>query len=163
MPLGPYCPREPGSLKEAESALVQACGGLPGAAKLLYGRVRQAQIARYTSETEECEFVHMPADVIATLEAACGAPIVTRWLAMAARALLVPLPGRGQETSYLESLGRIGENSGELFRRITGALEDGVVTPREAGEVKAEAMKLSAALGVLIGRLNRAIDGEAAR
>jgi hypothetical protein len=44
--MSPYKEREPGSLKDAETALVKACGGLELAARLT--RVRKTQMARYT-------------------------------------------------------------------------------------------------------------------
>jgi hypothetical protein len=158
MPIGPYKPRDPGSLKDAEMALVLACGGFDAAVRILNGRVRRTQLARYTDCSEINENTHMPADVIRTLEQRSGVPVVTRYLAMEAHSLLVSLPGSDREAAYLEDLGKIGEGTGELFRTLTGSLADGVMEPIEAAQVKARVLNLATALGILLTRLDRVIE-----
>lgn len=160
MPLGGYKVREPGSLKEAVGLLVYMCGGASRASEMMPGRVSGSQINRYTEDSEANATMHMPVDVVRCLERACGTPVVTSYLAMAARSLLVALPGAGREHGYLESLGEIGEETGDLFRTITGALADGKVEPGEAAEMKARALQLATGLAVLVARLDRVIDSK---
>ena len=157
MPLGSYKVRAPGTLKAAENLLVYMCGGAPTAAKLLDGRVGPAQLQRYTDDSGEAAQVNMPVDIVLKLEAACENAVVTRYLAFAAHALLVPLPG-GPDEPYLQHLCDIGQEVGEFFQTATGALADGVMTPKEAGDIKNKVMKLATELGVLLARLDRVIE-----
>lgn len=161
--MSPYQRRTPGSLKYAQQRLVSAVGGLEAAEMVLEGRVKRGQIARYTSEIDDNLFVHMPADVIRTLERVAGCPIVTEFLAAEAGAMLVPVTMcESRAETYLAHLCAVGEKSGDLFRTMTTALADGVMTPSEAGENMAVVMRLTSALAVLYARLGRVRDGEGA-
>lgn len=160
--MSPYQRRTPGSLKSAQQRLVSAVGGLEASEMVLEGRVKRGQIARYTSEIDDNLFVHMPADVIRTLERVAGCPIVTEFLAAESGAMLVPIPRCDRQAeNYLEHLGAVGEKSGDLFRTMMGALADGVMTSSEAGENMAVVMRLTSALAVLYARLAKVRDGGA--
>lgn len=160
--MSPYQKRTPGSLKDAQQRLVSAVGGLDAAEIVLEGRVKRGQLARYTSQIDDNLFTHMPADVIRTLERVAGAPVVTEFLAAEAGAMLVPVTTcESRAESYLAHLGAVGEKSGDLFRTMTGALADGVMTPVEAGENMAVVMHLTSALAVLYARLAKVRDGGA--
>jgi hypothetical protein len=148
--VGAYAPREPGSLKDAEAALVKACGGLDRASALT--RVKPTQMHRYTAPGEpDC---HMPADVIAALELHCGAPIVTRFLALGTGSILVTVPGdRATGKSYLRTLAKIGRKTGVLSGDACDALADGTLTGHERAAVRADAIETIAALSALLGEL----------
>lgn len=151
---GGYKLREPGSLKDAVTQLVQSCGGQKRASELC--RVSLAQINRYTDDSEEHRFVHMPVDIVALLEAQCGDAIVTRYLALAANGLFVPLP-KGGDAPYAKLLATIGREQGRLFCEACTALGDGKMSSKEAGRVTREAMRLAAALAALMGDLRNVI------
>lgn len=143
-------PREPGSLKDAEAALVKACGGLIRAAALT--RVRKAQLHRYTDPSEpEC---HMPADVVVALELASGQPIVTQFLALQSAGVFMPLPKVGPEKkTYMAHLGAIGKDTGQFYAEACEALQDGSLSKKERAKVKAEAIKTIKALTEFLGDL----------
>lgn len=143
---GGYKPREPGSLKEAEASLVKACGGLEAAAHL--SRVKKSQLARYT-DPGEADY-HMPADVIRALELHCGVPHVTRFLAIEAGAVLIPLPRDGSRKACMKHLAGIGRDSGKLYGAACDALADGTLSGADRARVRSEAMKTMSALAALI-------------
>lgn len=154
--------RTPGTFKSVQRELVDLVGGIEAAEIILQGRVRRAQIARYTSQGDADLLTHMPIDVVRTLERVAGAPIVTEFLATEAGAMLVPVTRCEQQAeTYLSYLGAVGEKTGDLFRTMTGALADGVMTPVEAGENMAVVMHLTSSLAVLYARLAKVRDGVA--
>lgn len=155
--VGAYAAGQPGSLKEAQQALIAACGGLDRAASICAGMVGRSQLARYQSAAEEHETISMPMLVVDRLEAECGQPVVTAWFAHRRGGLFVQLP-KGRPEPYLKHLCDISRKTGEMFARAHSALADGVVTPKEAGIWRREAMRLSCALGFLLGRLDQVID-----
>ena len=52
-------------------------------------------------------------------------------------------------------LSAIGSDAGALFSEAHIALDDGIVTPQEAGRMKRETVKLASALSRFTARLNR--------
>lgn len=144
-------PREPGSLKDAEAALVKACGGLDKASALT--RVKPSQMQRYTAPGEpDC---HMPADVVMALEMHCGQPVVTQFLALQAGGVFLPLPKHGVDRkSYMRHLGAIGKDTGQLYSQACEALADGNLTSRERSKVRAESIKTICALTQFLGDLD---------
>lgn len=159
--VGGFSERPAGSLKEAQQHLVEACGGLDRCEQI--SRIGRSQIARCTSAAPEHETVHLPIDVIDCLEALCGQPIVTRWMTARHHALLVPLPPKSP-APYLKHLCDIGKDTGALFAKANDALADELMTPKEAGAVKREAMRLATGLAALMSRLDSVIfSGKADR
>lgn len=147
---GAYKPREPGSLKEAETALVGACGGIKRAAQL--SRVEKSQMARYTDPA--CDDTHMPADVVRALELHCGAPHVSRFLVMAAGYVALKVPQKEDRKALMRHLGAIGRKNGQLYGDACEALADGRLSPRERAKVRGEALKTITALSALVGDLD---------
>ncbi len=148
---GPYAPRQPGTLKDAVTQLVAACGGLAKAAAL--ARVRRTQIHRYTDPAEpEC---HMPLDIVLALETHCGDPIVTAFMAFESGALLVPLRA-GQSEAFAGHLAKLGRETGRLYGEACGALKDGCHSKAESTKVEREALKTVEALAALIADLRAA-------
>lgn len=151
---GTIIERPPGTLKEAESALVTACGGQEKAAALT--RVRPSQMQRYTAPGEpDC---HMPIDVVLALELHCGVPHVTRFLALETQHILVSM-GETHSATATVHMASIGQETGALFKEFGESLADGTITPKEAGRLRAAAMKDINALGALCGDLNRVQRG----
>jgi hypothetical protein len=155
--IGGYAHREPGSLKEAQQALVEAVGGLDRAVDVLGGRIGRSQLGRYTSDTEEHHLTNMPIDIVAALEAKCGDLIVTRWLAAHGRALLLQLP-EGAPAPFVRELCTIGKETGAFFGAANEALADGSMTAKEAGKVKRACIRIAAGLGAMLSRLDCVID-----
>lgn len=148
MGVGGYKKRGVGSLKEAVAELVAACGGQKRASELT--RVAKSSIHRYTDDSDENAFTHMPVDVVRVLEKHCGEPIVTRWLAGAAGCAVVDLEGAAQRhEDYAVALSRIGRETGALFAEGCKHLSKGRVPPG-AGRLKREAMALMVACAELL-------------
>lgn len=151
---GGYKPREPASLKEAQAALVAACGGLDAAAGL--SRVRRSQMARYTDPADDD--TNMPADVVAALQLHCGQPIVSRFLDLAVGFVAVPVPKAESHDSLMKYLATIGKEQGELFKHACEALADGSLTRSEKAKVRGETMKAITALTAFLGAIEGAED-----
>lgn len=154
--VGGYAQREPGSLKEAQQQLVSAVGGLDASVEC--SRVMRSQMARYTSANEDDQFTNMPVDVMLRLEEAIKArgeaPIVLHYIACQLGYLLVPVDDGDEADNIHRHMAQIGSESGALFSDAHAALEDGVVTPHEAGRMKRSAVRLAGALSRLTHRLN---------
>lgn len=150
----PYIPREASTLKEAQRALVTACGGTERAAALT--RVSPSQMQRYTAPSDaDC---HMPADVVESLEMNCGLPIVSRFIALQTQYVLVGVsPGQGADVAV--HMAAIGQHTGELYRKFGETIADGTITAREASELEAAAFKDMNALAALVGDLRRQREG----
>jgi len=129
----PYKQRTPGSLKEAAHQLIKECGGLDGAAEI--ARVRKSQLFRYTNDSEEDANCHMPADVVRSLEAYCGQPIITEYLAAAQGCVVFrPEPAPAGAT-IPQSVAEIAEQTSKLFHEFALAFADGRIDPAEAGKM----------------------------
>ena len=149
--VGAYKEREPASLKDAQTRLVEACGGQVAASALC--RVGKSQIHRYTDESDEHQFDHMPVDIVLVLERACGDAIVTRYLAAVQGHVLVDLSEAAKHQPYPAVLSRIGQETGELFAEATRALADGTLSASERPRVRAEALQLMGACAALLSDL----------
>ncbi|HWY14403.1 MAG TPA: phage regulatory CII family protein [Rhizomicrobium sp.] len=148
----PYKPREPGSLKEAVSLLVMACGGQGEAAKL--SRVSRAQIARYTDDSDDNALIHMPVDIVLALEEHCGDMIVTRWLALAQKKIVIDVGDTVPCTMNLsEQIARVAEESGRVMADAARALEHGRFDPKKAPRVRRECIETISALSRLLDGL----------
>jgi hypothetical protein len=156
MTRGGYSPREAGSFKEAQQALIEAVGGLDRAVDILADRVQRTQLARYTSDTDEHRLTNMPIDIVARLESACGDLIVTRWLAAHGGALLLQLPP-GTPAPFVRELCTIGKETGAFYAAANEALADGSMSPKEAGRVKRVCIRLATGLAAMLSRLDNVI------
>ncbi len=125
----------------AARRLVAACGGLMEAAAAC--RVGKTQLADYQS-AEGVGF--MPADVMADLEAYCGAPIYSR--------VLVEARPAGPDTRDLaREACDAAEAAGRLQRGARQAADDGAITERERRElvdIYAEALDQLRQVGALL-------------
>lgn len=147
--------RTPASLKDAYSQLVDACGGDVPAANI--AQKSKSQIQRYTDESDpDC---HMPLTVVLALEAACGDPFVSRFLAMQTQNVLVDVSG-GTSGTPTQHMAVIGRDTGKLYQEFGESLADGTITTKDAAKLKAAAMKDIAALAALIGDLNKVQGGQ---
>ncbi|WP_299393229.1 phage regulatory CII family protein [Pelagibius sp.] len=154
-----YKDRNPASLKAAVSDLIESCGGGPRAADV--ARVGKASLFRYTDESEDNANYHMPADVIRALETHCGQPIVTRFLAAEAGAVLLTLPREGGlDGDWSVRLAALAKDSSDIFAKFGEILADGMITPREAGEVIQEVDKAMAHLGQIRAVMRSIADQE---
>jgi hypothetical protein len=150
----PYKPREQGSLKEATAQLITACGGQKKAAELV--RVKPTQLGKYSDSDPRFDDCFMPVDIVTALEAACGEPIVTRYLALARGALVIDLPKAG-DGPYSEKLARMAKEGGQTFAAGARAISDGKITLREARAAKSEALELASAVCGFISDLDGVI------
>lgn len=155
----PYKPRAAGSLKQATADLVDACGGLKPAAGA--ARVGRTALFRYTDDADEHADRYMPVDIVAALEARCGEPIVTEWLALEAGCVLMRLPA-GAPESWVKTLSRLNDEHSDVIRSLCEALDnDGEIDAREAGAAIEEIDEDIRALGTLRAQLVRIRDGGA--
>ena len=132
-------PRPAGSLKNATVALVTACGGTQAAADFvealgLRKSLSQTQVQRYGSIRDQDADCYMPVDIVAALEAHCGQPIISRYLALQQGQVLVAgRPGEGEAiTSHIATL---SEKFGQVMKVTGAALADGRVDPSETAPV----------------------------
>lgn len=122
-------------LKGATADLLDANGGETDAAGRT--RVGQTDLSRYQSRNPDHALRFMPIDVVADLEQAAGAPLVTRILAEMADCLLVPLP-RGGTGEVAMRTGRSAKEFGDVMTRIGLALADGTISEAEASDILTE-------------------------
>ncbi len=139
----PYKPRVPSSIKDAQTQLVDACGGADKAAVLC--RVGRATLHKYTDPDGDHEIVHMPLDVAHALEAHCRRPIVSTFLAHELGFKLVALdaPAVGD---MLTTMAHAAKESSDVFAEITEDLKDGHLSANEAGRIIREADEAMAAM-----------------
>lgn len=161
MSKSPYKPRQPASLKDAVSDLVTACGGAPRAADV--ARVGKGQLFRYTDDSEDNADRHMPVDVVRALEGLCGDPVVTRFLAAEAGAVLLMVGQRPVDLSgeWSVRLSTLAKETSDVFGKFALALADGRIGRREAGEAIEEIDEAMAQLADLRAALRAIADGEA--
>lgn len=153
----PYIPREPATLKDAQTELVRECGGTEKAAALT--RVSPSSMQRYTAPSDnEC---NMPVDVVLALEMHCGVPHVTRFLALQTQHVLVSV-AEGSSADTAVHMALIGQHTGELYKQFGESIADGTISNREAARLSAAAMRDINALAALCGDLGRIHRGETA-
>ncbi|GAB4368192.1 MAG: hypothetical protein Kow00114_27320 [Kiloniellaceae bacterium] len=160
MSKSPYKDRAPGRLKDAVCDLVTACGGAPRAADV--ARVGRAQLFRYGDDSEENAGRHMPVDVVRALEGLCGDPVVTRFLAAEAGAVLLQVPPAAPPGGdWSVRLSALAKETSDVFGRFAAALADGRISPREAGETIEEIDQAMTRLAELRCALRRVAQVEA--
>ncbi|MBU2533306.1 MAG: hypothetical protein KKB37_11235 [Alphaproteobacteria bacterium] len=126
------------ALKARFRLLVDTCGG-PNSAERI-SRISQQQISRCGSVDEEHANRFAPIDEIADLEAHCGKPVVTEYLAELSGYVLVRVP----DAAATDAVGLVSRVS-EMLREVSDvsggvadALRDNRVTRREAKGVHKE-------------------------
>ncbi len=155
MPRKPAVPRPGGSLKDAVLRLVQACGGEVSASEVC--RVSPAQIHKYTDPTHAD--VSMPSDVVRSLEAFCGDPIVTQWQTAAAGGVFIPLACRDPE-ALPDQLARSVREHSDLVARTVESMADNTITEREAQAIKREGLEAITEMAALIALVETMAAGE---
>ena len=155
-------PRLPGSLKEAETALIAACGGLEAAHRVTL--ISTSQLGRYTDPHDE--FSHMPVHIVRALEVHCGQPIVLEYLA-ACEGLQLVRVAQPDVSDAKKLLVRALAECGRFVTSATAALGNGAVESGEAGKLLSPAMTLAASMGMLtrvltamVGRVAGGSDAE---
>lgn len=148
--------RTPASLKEAYSHLVDACGGDVAAGNL--AQKSKSQIQRYTDEAEPD--VHMPVTVALALEASCGNPFVTRFMALATNHILLNTTTK-DDAPLAQDLAAVGREMALLFEEFGASLSDGKIDGPEAAKIEARAMAGISALASVISETRRITKGGA--
>lgn len=136
-------------LKTSFSDLVAQSGSGRILAREL-GRARHQVFSEWGSKSMMERFP--PLDVVADLEAKCGAPVMTETLADLSGYLLVEMPKADPTIDGL-SLADIARKTGELIAEIADALADGEVTPDEARKLRKinrECLSMLAAIGIAL-------------
>lgn len=153
MPGTPNKPRDLGKVKDVVTRLVSACGGIKSAAAVDGVRVGKTEMGRYTCDDQFKGSHFMPVDVVLALEAHCGAPIVTEYLAAEAGAVLLRIP-REVTGKWLAEITRLTDERADVVRAICEALDgDGAIDAREAGRAIKEIDEDMAVLASLRARL----------
>jgi len=153
---GGYKPREYGTLKEAVARLVGRAGGLELGAERV--RVGRSQLARYTDPAEPG--THMPVDIVLSLEAIAGDPIVTTHLAAAAGHALLPVMVRADAGTLARDIARIGREMAELMSEYGASQADGAIDATEARRMLREIDEGFAALGTMRSHLQAIVETE---
>jgi len=104
--------------------LIAACGGLDEAASAC--RLKRSQLARFQDPKDAN---HMPADVIADLEAYCGEPIYSRGLVAQRPSQVTP------ESVMAEACDTVAA-AAEMLQAARAAAGDGQLTPAELRELE---------------------------
>ncbi len=139
MSRGFYKARVHGTLKAAEAALVDACGGVTTKAS----RVGKSVLQQATDP--DAPQRHLALDVVADLERACGKPIVTQFLAQELGCIVEPLPRTSAEPVAVV-VGRITEETGQLLGAAAHDVREGTLTRANASAILRETDDLLAAM-----------------
>ncbi len=126
------------ALKVRFRLLADTCGGPSNAEHI--SRISQQQISRCGSVDEEHANRFAPIDEIADLEAHCGKPIVTEYLAELSGYVLVRVPD-ATATDAVSLVSRVSEmlrEVSDVSGGVADALRDNRVTRREAQGVHKE-------------------------
>lgn len=154
-----YKPRGLATLKQAEDALVEANGGQVKSADL--AGLSKGRIFQYTDDSEANAKHHMPVHVVRILEAACGEPIVTAFLAAEARCALLRLAPLGAPANWVKVTGKVAAEAAAVLGAIAKALKDDQrVDAAEAARILVELDEALAVYAGLRERLARIRDGE---
>lgn len=155
--VGAYKARPAGSLKAATTELVEAAGGLGRAAELTgYGTT---QVQRWGDPSEENLNTTIPAAAIRRLESDVGRPVVSAFLAAEAGAVLLPVMAMTLPTLGAGAIARVAKEAADVLAAGAASIEDGAVTPREAGTVIREVDEAIAVLVAYRALLVAARDG----
>lgn len=126
-------PGKPGSLKQACKRLVDCCGGLKVAAAL-WG-CKSQNVSRMLDDDHAQNPPRV--DQVALLEARCGQPIVSTFLAAQLNCVVEPITCRSGEPLALV-MGRITKETGEMLSAASLAVTAGRLTPTNAANVLRE-------------------------
>lgn len=157
MSKSPYKIRARGTLKEATQRLVTACGGLKAAAEGT--RVSTQSLFRYTDESEENRDRFVPVDIVRQLEARCGLPVVTEFLAHAAGVGLTQASGPVTAGDVAVQVATAAREAADVFAAAAVGLADGTVTAPEAGAMVGEIDEALAAFALLRSAATRIAEG----
>jgi len=121
------------ALKERFRDLVETVGGVDAASG--FCRPGKTALAQYYSLSPADADRFAPIDVIVCLEAVAGEPIVTRYLAAEASALVVPIAAQAASCADLFRLmGEKCRESADLNEHLLTSLADHDFNEREAAE-----------------------------
>jgi hypothetical protein len=131
-------------LKAATRQLIERLGGLEAAVAVLRTdggrRVRRSQISNYQNQHSQ-QF--LPPDLIARLERAAGAQLVTAELArIHGFALVRPDPGAGQ--CVVRELAELAAESADVARAFAAGLAHGRLCPEDLVRIQRETLELHA-------------------
>lgn len=136
-----YKARVPGTLKGAEAALIEICGGpMLAANKCRIGKT----VLQLASDTDHPDR-HLAVDVVADLEAAAGDPVVSRFLALERGFLLEPIRVSAREPLAVV-VGRVTSETGDVLSAAARDVQAGKLTRANAIGVLKETDELNAAL-----------------
>lgn len=147
------------ALKLATGELVQALGGIEGAAASL--EKGKSVVGRWANRADPDHFINI-ADLVA-LELLSPRPVVTELLCKMAGGLFVPhVDLAADEGSLAWMVMQLSKELGDVSGEMAGALADGQVTAREAGAALAQLDDLDRVSQRLRGALAR-IESDGAR
>jgi hypothetical protein len=132
------------ALKSATRRLIERIGTLEAAVEALNKdggrRVRRSQLSNYQNQhSQQC----LPLDLIARLEHAAGAPLVTAELArIHGLALVKPDPGAGQ--CVMRELAELAAESADVAREFAAGLSDGRLCTKDLVRIQRETLELHA-------------------
>lgn len=118
--------------------LITKCGGLREAARAC--RLKRARLAHFQDPNAGA---YMPADVINALELYCGEAVYSR-------ALADDRPTDSAGESLADEACDLAEEATVLQRQVRVLARTGALTPRQKGDVIAEALKLRDEINKLI-------------
>jgi hypothetical protein len=118
-------------LKAAFRDLVAQCGGVSRCCGLTLGCQSKMSEAMSPAHMERMPTLRQIAD----LEAECGVPVVTRFLADMAGYSLAPQTAKASPQSMHVHLSQIIRDSGEFSASLAVALSDGTIDPSERAKL----------------------------
>lgn len=131
--IAPYKPRKPGSLKKACAELVEACGGQKAVAGLW--KCAPQNVARMTDDDHRQNPPRV--DQILLLEALCGQPIVTRFMAGELNCIVEPINCTlHQPLAFV--MGKVTKEMGEMLSAAALAVQAGTLSETNAALVLRE-------------------------
>ncbi len=134
-----YKRRRAGSLKEATERLIGKCGGFTDCGRDPDCRVGKATLYAYTDGDDDANRVkHMPIDVVRYLEARCGDPIVSRFLAAEAGHVMIRLDIPEDLAQLPPALATAAAEASDVYRIAAEALGDGEISRPEAEKLTRE-------------------------
>lgn len=126
-----YKKRKLGTLKEAQSALVQMCGGPAAAAE--HCRVTTTTLFNYTDDSGANLQKNMPVDVVRDLESNSEYPVLTEHLADQAGYIMYKVDFSDKKSQLHIDIVETGEEIAKLFRDWANFIsDDGVIDKSEA-------------------------------
>lgn len=152
--------RPAGTLKSAILGLVEANGGCVRAGEVT--ETTKGNVQRWTDPDGETASTFPGVNKIRLLEASCGEPIVTRWMAAESGHVLVRMLASPQAAISVLA-GLAGGEMGDVLRAVANAIEDdGELSPTEAGQIIKEIDEVLSALAAARAVAVAVRDGGAA-